>query len=769
MTYYDILQFVNAFIALILGSFLIWILSKLFRYKIWKYFFILWKDILVVSVLASFVLIFIPFQFKQIVFYMLIVIYLLLFRLWGPNKLERKVALGKSGKIRRFISPKEAWIVMFFILIIVIILGKWKLIITSGMESINDSKQLLVNINGDLSYDYDKSWSYGVWLSDTNHNGNYDTVKYDINRDGIVDLIHKDTNQDSIIDEVVVLNYWIQKLRLYLFLIFCIIAIMLWGIDRKRLKWQLKDKWITKEEDLKVSNDKREEYKELKKKANQKLEDIKSKDKILDEEKEIDLGLDTQIEIRNFSKLFSWFIVIVFSFTAIVSPIVSAISQTEMMMQMGQYENCANSPFDDIQCEWVLLETRRYMQHIVCSPEFRKEAQEWWERMQIMSLYYTEEEIQKTLDEYQIWWNNWKSKTPKNCMIWDNKEETWEIWTEWENNIENSNNQNESETKPLSEILNPQKEINEKFSWDGEWEKFNNSKVKALYDKAKKEGSPDIDYFKMLDGILKYEKAMIDSSGKLLEWVNKLNKLENIAIALSNETNLEKKQKILEKALDTLNRWKWEKLEVDDLFNTMADDLKKIKRKKKLNFRKYMKKLDIENWKFGKSIKVLDIFGKWMDIYSDSRDFHKLLWWDPWKVSVAVSLTTVWKWTLGANPVDVATGLIWWGLTLIGQDDWAEQVSAISAGDIAKKTIEDAFTTTTDDFKNVVAYEAQESKKVWKDKQYNIIEKTGIQLNSIATLTYGLWVFGIQKILEFQEPNMKAFSDGIKEISKWFK
>gem|GEM_PF-2834773 len=44
-----------------------------------------------------------------------------------------------------------------------------------------------------------------------------------------------------------------------------------------------------------------------------------------------------------------------------------------------------------------------------------------------------------------------------------------------------------------------------------------------------------------------------------------------------------------------------------------------------------------------------------------------------------------------------------------------------------------------------------------------------MQLNSVATVGYGVGVLGVQKVLEFNEPGISAFSEGVKEIGKWFK
>gem|GEM_PF-2923275 len=89
-----------------------------------------------------------------------------------------------------------------------------------------------------------------------------------------------------------------------------------------------------------------------------------------------------------------------------------------------------------------------------------------------------------------------------------------------------------------------------------------------------------------------------------------MNKIENGAVALFKGLRLDRKQEILEKALDTLDSWRVEQIDVDDLFNDMAKVLKKVKRKKVENFEKYLENIGVEKGKFGKTLKVLDIFGK---------------------------------------------------------------------------------------------------------------------------------------------------------------
>ena len=65
-----------------------------------------------------------------------------------------------------------------------------------------------------------------------------------------------------------------------------------------------------------------------------------------------------------------------------------------------------------------------------------------------------------------------------------------------------------------------------------------------------------------------------------------MNKIENGAVALFKGLRLDRKQEILEKALDTLDSWRVEQIDVDDLFNDMAKVLKKVKRKKVLTLKR---------------------------------------------------------------------------------------------------------------------------------------------------------------------------------------
>ena len=85
---------------------------------------------------------------------------------------------------------------------------------------------------------------------------------------------------------------------------------------------------MAKEEDLQMPKDSPEDYKELKKKANQKLEEEKEEN--LEEEKEFDLDLKN----LTFFKLFSEVLIGILLFFTIFSPIVLAISQDEIKFQM---------------------------------------------------------------------------------------------------------------------------------------------------------------------------------------------------------------------------------------------------------------------------------------------------------------------------------------------------------------------------------------------------------------------------------------------------
>ncbi len=743
MTFYDIFQFLCALISLFLGFFLFSILANLFKYKFWQYFFWVCKDIVIVSFIVSFIIIFIPFQFKHNLITVLLLIYLLLFRVFGPSRIQKKLALSKKWKIKRFIHPRESWIVILFIVGVVVFMGRWYITMGAGMKSVNESKSLLINSSGDIVYDYDDTASYAVWLSDTNQDGNYDTVKFDINKDGIVDILHKDTNQDLVIDRIEVVEYSTQILEIYIFLLFCMIAIIIWWIKKKNLKWQLKDKGVSKEEDLQMPKDRPEDYKELKKKANQKLGEEIKKEKKLKEEKEFDLDLKN----LTFSKLFSEVLIGILLFFNIFSPVVLAISQDEIKFQMWEHKDCAKSPFDDNKCKWVSLEIRRYMQYIICDNKFKEKARERGDKLETLWLYWKELDYQKALVEYQTWWNKWKSTTPSDCKF-TKKTSNYDNWV----------------NKRALSIL--QKKQN--FSWYGR-DRFYNLEIKNIYEKIEKENNVDIDYFKMLDEIWKYQKVSTIVSSKLLKGINWLKKPKLTAVAFSKEIYVERDQKSLMKVLKILDKWKNNQIIVDSLFSKMSIDFRKLQKEKSQNFRLYMDKVGVEAIKFEKTLKLISIYNDWLNIYSNTKEFDGLLKWDLWNTFEAVGLITIWEWIFWSNPIDIITNLIDWWFSLAGETKLGETIWSISARKIVKKTVKDAFITTNNDFEAIFIYEKQKYKNAWKDNQYNLLRKIIIQLDSMRIIFYRWIVWGIQNTLEIQKKGSIIIYNGTKKIVKWMR
>lgn len=401
----------------------------------------------------------------------------------------------------------------------------------------------------------------------------------------------------------------------------------------------------------------------------------------------------------------------------LANPVLAQVPNMQMIET--QYKTCAEDPFEDSKCSNVPADIRIYMQH-TRNPDFQQEMQV---RGAKLTSTQDPEILAKYATEYQTRRNTRKTRTP---MEFVSMEELLETAGQNQNNEDHHDNgRDDGLPRPDDNETETNTETDDKPSED-EYADGSITFDTEEEDGKRNETTPNTDIPVIIEPI------NIPEPQEPVETIE----LEDIAQEILEDIN-----NLVGNSNDLTPGIIWEQLETR------------------------LENNEIDSGKFGK---VFDWAGAAFDIYDDAKEFSEKFNGDETKIAVATATTTFGKRIIGSNPVDVTVGFIEWWLNIIGQENAAEEIGKFKAEEIVKQTVIDAYDTNAEEFQGVIHDQVQEIINTRDDKQYNIVEKVGITMNAVSTMTYGSVVRGVSHVIEAAEEGIKALSDGVKEISSWF-